>query len=122
MKYWPLTAVLLAFWMGRETGAGDDQPKVSKFDVIEARKVVLLPAPNDVKNAGRRCVISDDGIEIIDRDGWQCLIGPRGFGVFKVRGGAFERPKPVAVVDGAKRLIALYDGDGKTLAQLPDKK
>ena len=25
MRYWPLTAVLLAFWLGRETGAGDER-------------------------------------------------------------------------------------------------
>jgi len=122
MKYWPLTAVLLAFWLGRETGAGDVQPKVSKFDVIEARKVVLLPARDDGGSVGRKCVVDYGGMEIIHPDDWRCLIGPGGIGFFKGGFGAFEKPNPVAVVDGIRRRIALYDGKGKTLAQLPAKK
>ena len=39
MKYWPLTAVLLAFWLGRETGAEGDSLKVGEFDELRARVI-----------------------------------------------------------------------------------
>ena len=121
MKYWSLTAVLLAFWLGRETGAGDNQPKVSRFDVIEARKIVLSSPADGGKNR-RRCVIADDGMEVIHPDGWRCLIGPGGLGVLKGGLGDDEKPTPVMSFDGIRRRIALYDAEGEVLVQLPAKK
>ena len=42
MRYWMLTVVLLAFWLGRETGAGDkDPPKVTTFDEIRCNRIVV---------------------------------------------------------------------------------
>ena len=49
MRYWPLTAVLLAFWLGRETGAGDDRQKDRTLELdqlvvnrVTVREEVLL--------------------------------------------------------------------------------
>jgi hypothetical protein len=41
MKYWPLTFVLLAVWIGGETGAQDAKGKVVKFDTIEAERILV---------------------------------------------------------------------------------
>ena len=55
MKYWPLTAVLLAFWMGRETGA--DAPTVARFDRIIAREIT-------VEDGKKRTRVTGEGIAI----------------------------------------------------------
>ena len=58
-RYWPLTAVLLAFWMGREIGAqGNVAAKVTTFETIHAKKIVV-----EGKN---RVVIDEDGILVQD--------------------------------------------------------
>ena len=41
MKYWPLTAVLLAFWLGRETGAEKSATEVSEFDVVRCNSIIV---------------------------------------------------------------------------------
>ena len=41
MKYWPLTAVLLAFWLGRETGAEKPATEVREFDVIRCNSIIV---------------------------------------------------------------------------------
>ncbi|MHC4451603.1 MAG: hypothetical protein ACYS0E_15955 [Planctomycetota bacterium] len=66
MRYWPLTAVLLAFWMGRETGAGD-QPEVPKFEAIVAgqAKIGQLNVSQDVTC---RTVMAD---RIVVRSDWR---------------------------------------------------
>lgn len=73
MRYWPLTAVLLAFWMGRETGAGDDEKsdegKIAKFGVVEAKYLVVdLIRVRTLKSAGkpRYITLGDGRIEIHD--------------------------------------------------------
>jgi len=70
MRYWPLTAVLLAFWMGRETGAGD-KPEGPLFDEIVVRKATI--GQLDVtQDATFRTVIAD---RIIVRSDWH-QVGP----------------------------------------------
>ncbi|MHC4848822.1 MAG: hypothetical protein ACYTEG_10250 [Planctomycetota bacterium] len=59
-RYWPLTAVLLAFWLGRETGAEDAQ-KVTKFDRILAREITLI---GDTSVA----LLKGDSINLVQRN------------------------------------------------------
>ena len=58
MKYWPLTAVLLAFWLGRETGADEDAPNVGKFDRIEV-----------ADEYGGMVLITSDSVKITSESG-----------------------------------------------------
>ena len=46
MRYWPLTAVLLAFWMGRETGAGDEDE--AQLGNLVGRSLTLKTADGHV--------------------------------------------------------------------------
>ena len=67
-RYWPLTAVLLAFWLGGETSA--DRSKVSKFDVIECRQIKLLGSGASFRITGHGSAaaesvyISSSGLQI----------------------------------------------------------
>jgi len=51
MKYWPLTFVLLAFWIGRVTGAQEKARSyplpTGVFDRIEAKEIVLISGKKD---------------------------------------------------------------------------
>ena len=63
MKYWPLTAVLLAFWLGRETGADDKAaPKVAEFGDIRCSGIQV----RDPKKPGATTVILADGLRVRD--------------------------------------------------------
>ena len=49
MKYWPLTFVLLAFWIGRETGAQEKAHLTAKFDSITATTIVLSDGKSETR-------------------------------------------------------------------------
>ena len=79
MRYWPLTAVLLAFWLGRETNADKEDQKIGEFDEVRARVVraetVLLSKAAD--REGRRgnepgsttMELAHSGLAVVDATG-----------------------------------------------------
>ena len=69
-RCWPLTAVLLAFWLGRETGAqGGEEREDAKFDVIEARRIKLTGGITIGAFEGRRTVeLTSQGIDVVARE------------------------------------------------------
>ncbi|MHC4952497.1 MAG: hypothetical protein ACYTGZ_01285 [Planctomycetota bacterium] len=63
-RYLPLTAVLLAFWLGRETAADKEEPKVAKFDRVEAKEIVTGSLIARSSPAGWTTKVDQFGVKI----------------------------------------------------------
>jgi hypothetical protein len=108
MKYWPLTAVLLAFWLGRETSAEKDAPRVGKFDRIEV-----------TDQDGDMVLITSEGIAITSKSGHTCALKSGSAHLRSKDGtGVLIEPGYVAALgpekDGKQRRRALLDARGDT--------
>ena len=79
MKYWSLTAVLLAFWLGRETGADDnddkDAPKEDIFGVFHCRELVCDKLRIKKSKLGEEAQLTKHGLLVVGRTGASVVAG-----------------------------------------------
>jgi len=85
MRYWQLTFVLLAFWLGQETGAQQNRRDVETFGTIECKRIVLLN-----KDKRQRLVLVPGGLAIQIDDAATTLVA----GSVSVYGGGRTNKAP----------------------------
>ena len=108
-SYLSLILVVLAFMLGRETGA-DDQPKLvdAKFGRLEAQEFVVWGRD---RGADCRIVIDGKSIQIVHTNGAEAMLASKGV-LF------LQSHKPVVSLGAADRRLAVYDEPGRLRASL----
>ncbi len=108
-RYWPLTIALLAFWLGRETGAqGREAKKDEMFDTIKVGKTVA------------------DRIELGDEEDRFVVVSAKGVTVRDANKQRTARLRPSAVnlyaKDKAVAVLCVHDeGKGGALIVAPER-